>query len=145
MSQQLQPSPLESIFGQVIVSITRAELLQDGTLVDVSKMAAEAGFKVPVAITAEAWADCVAWTDDDSHRQTYQDVDGRLWDVLWMAHAAIQQARHRQANASSLPFQLYRIPADGRSQRPRLTQLKLVIGPGDHGEPVVTILLPQQD
>lgn len=145
MSKQSQLSAVDRAFGPVIFSITRAELLQDGALIDVSQMATEAGFKVPVAMTAEAWADCVAWTEDDSRRQMYQDEDGRLWDVLWMAHAAIQQARRRQASASSLLYPLYRVPADGRSLQPRLTQLKLVIGPGDHGEPVITILRPDQD
>jgi hypothetical protein len=30
-------------------------------------------------------------------------------------------------------------------RRPRITTLKLVIGPGDDGEPVITILLPGED
>ncbi|MDE2205458.1 MAG: hypothetical protein KGK12_02325, partial [Armatimonadetes bacterium] len=41
----------------VIYSYTRREALEDGVLIDVSKMAAEAGFRYPVALTAALWAD----------------------------------------------------------------------------------------
>jgi hypothetical protein len=105
-------------------------------------MAQEAGFKWPVAITADAWADCVAWTEDDSDKQVHQDESGRLWDVLFMASCAIRSASH---SGDRLPFQLYRVPRDGRSMEAELTTLKLIVGPGDQGEPVITILLPDED
>ena len=40
----------ESIFGDVISTYTRAQALEDGVLIDPGTMAAEAGFKWPVAI-----------------------------------------------------------------------------------------------
>ncbi|WP_325176197.1 DUF6573 family protein, partial [Xanthomonas hortorum] len=48
--------------SDIIHSHTRANLLEDGDLVDVSALAREAGFKVPVAVTRAVWADCVAWS-----------------------------------------------------------------------------------
>jgi Family of unknown function (DUF6573) len=42
-------------------------------------------------------------------------------------------------------FQLYRVPRDGRSRDAVLVTLKLIVGPGDAGEPVITILLPDED
>ena len=95
-----------------------------------------------VAITAGAWADCVAWDDADSERQTHQDLSGRLWDVLFMAAYA---ARANANAGSELLFELYRVPRDGRATESELTKLKLVVGPGDDGEPVMTILLPNED
>jgi hypothetical protein len=69
----------ESFFGNAISTYTRAQAIEDGVLIDPGTMAKEAGFnKWPVALTANAWADCVAWTDDDSEQQVHQDQSGRL-------------------------------------------------------------------
>jgi hypothetical protein len=134
------PSKLESLFGEPIYVYTREEAIADGTLVNVSEVAREAGFRIPVALTAAAWADCVAWSKVDSERQISQDEAGRLWDVLWMSSRA---ARHAQGER--VPFQLYRVPRGGRATKPRLATLHLHIGPGDAGEPAITILMPGED
>ena len=52
--------------GPVVHTYTRAEALADGVLVDAGLLAKEAGFRWPVALTAAAWADSVAWTAEDS-------------------------------------------------------------------------------
>jgi hypothetical protein len=54
-------------------------------LVDVTTMAGEAGFTIPVAITAALHNTIEAIPDRDS---AIQSVAGRLWDVLWMAYTA---------------------------------------------------------
>jgi hypothetical protein len=139
MSHQPSEHPF---FGEVISVYTRAQALADGVLIDAGSMAREAGFRWPVAITAGAWAECIAWDDADSERQTHQDQSGRLWDVLFMAAYAAR------ANANAGPellFELYRVPRDGQATEAELTTLKLVVGPGDGGEPVMTILLPNED
>ena len=138
------PSNLEqdSVFGPVVFRYTRAEALADGVLIDAGAIAREAGFRWPVALTAAAWADCVAWEDSDSERQTYQDQTGRLWDVLFMAAYAVQSSA---SNHGELKFSLFRIPRDGMATAAEPTGLKLIAGPGDAGEPVVTICLPTED
>jgi len=40
---------------------------------------------------------------------------------------------------------LYRVPRDGVSTAPDEVSLKLMVGPGDQGESVVTILQPGED
>lgn len=129
------------LFGEVIYSYTRAQAIENGVLVDVSETAREAGFRWPVAMTSAAWADCVAWSEDDNQRQVHQDESGRLWDVLWMALNAIRRAN----GGTQIEYQLYRVPRDGKSAEAGLTSLKLVCGPGDAGEPVITIMLPRED
>lgn len=133
----------DTLFGDnVIHSYTRADAIDDGVLVDVTETAKEAGFLWPVAMTRAAWEDCVEWSDEDSKRQVYQDISGRLWDVLWMASFAI----HRSKGVGCLLlYELFRVPRDGRGRKVRRTTLKLITGPGDMGEPVVTILLPNED
>ncbi|CAL8472418.1 DUF6573 family protein [Caballeronia sp. S22] len=132
---------LDSVFGEPIHVYTRAQAIADGVLVDVSQTAQEAGFRPPVALTASAWADCVAWNDADSSRQTAQDEAGRLWDVIWMASLAARRARESQRVA----FQVYRVPRGGRGIGPRPTKLHMCIGPGNDTAPVITILMPNED
>lgn len=114
---------------------TRADALDDGSLVDVTETAKEAGFRIPVALTWTAWSDCVAWAEEDTECVVYQDESGRLRDLLWMA---INAAR-RNTEASRLEFKVLRIPRDSRTGQPVSVPLVLDIGPGDQGEAVITI------
>ena len=127
------------VFGEPIHTYTRAQAIEDGVLVDVSDRGQEAGFRIPVALTRAVWDDCVAWKEADSRRQTYQDESGRLWDVLWMCSRAARRG------GREIRFQVYRIRRGGRGIQPRLVTLKAICGPGDQGEPVVTIMLPDED
>ena len=142
MSREASTDDRSSVFGDVVFSYSRAQAIADGVLVDVSELARDAGFRLPVAMTSAAWANCVAWSREDSARQVYQDQTGRLWDVVWMASCAARAAGHDQ---SELLFEVHRVPRDGRTTDAAPCQLKLVIGPGDTAEPVVTVLLPGED
>ena len=141
MHHSTKTDPAIELFGEVISTYSRAQALADGVLVDAAPMAQEAGFRWPVAITAAAWSDCVVWSDADNERQVHQDQSGRLFDVLYMAHHAIRSSRR---NGDRLTFQLFRVPRDGKSTEAVITTLKLIVGPGDDGEPVITIL-PDED
>ena len=141
----LQTQDTDPVFGEVISTYTRAQSIEDGFLIDVSEVAREAGFTMPVAMTNGVWEDCVHWEDDDTKRQTYQDEAGRLWDVLSMASMAIRSANRHGHEGSTLGYSLRRVPRGGRGRMPRKRILKLVVGPGDHAEPVITIMLPNED
>lgn len=143
MTQASAESSQEETFGPVIFRYTRAQALEDGVLVDAGSMAAEAGFRCPVALSRAAWEDCVAWRPEDSERKgVSQDMDGRLADVLWMCYVGI---RCSQGRLSSLLFPVHRVPRQGTGREPTQITLKCVIGPGDAGEPVLTIMLPHED
>ena len=143
MSHTSSKTTDESLFGDVIYTYTRAQAIEDGVLIDPGSMAKEAGFKWPVVLTAGAWEDCVTWTDDDSQQQKiHQDQSGRLWDVLYMASFAV---RANKDSGDRILFELYRVPKDGQSMDAELTTLKLIVGPGDSSEAVITILLPHED
>ncbi|TDR40489.1 hypothetical protein DFR29_113191 [Tahibacter aquaticus] len=123
----------------VIHTYTRREALDDGVLMDAGAMAQEAGFTLPVALTAQVWATCVSWSSEE---RAPQDEDGRLWDVLWMASLAARAAA-RRGDSGRVAFEVRVVPRGGR--RPRVTKLVLMLGPGDRGEPVVTIMEPGED
>ena len=126
----------------LIYAYTRADAIADGVLVDVTPMAREAGFTIPVALTCAVWEDCVEWSDADTERQVPQDVEGRLWDVLYMAFLAAKRSR---PGDSAIWVDLYRVPRGGRARKPRPVRLKAVVGPGDNAEPVVTIMQEGED
>ena len=130
----------DGFFGETIYSYTRQQAIDDGVLIDITKAAAEAGFKIEVALTAAAYQDCVSWTDADN-QQAYQDESGRLWDLLTMA----MNAARRSAGNSSATFQVLRIPKDGKSRALKVAHLKMEIGPTEEGIPAITIMQHNED
>ena len=58
---------------------------------------------------------------------------------------AAYAARNAADAVSQRLFELYRVPRDGHSTEAEIATLKLVVGPGDDGEPVITILLRTED
>lgn len=131
---------LAEVFGEVISSYTRAQAIANGVLIDVSEAANQLGFRVPVAMTSAAWGDCVEWSESDNCPPFHQDQASRLAEVLIAARAAA-----RRGQGARLPFQLFRVPRGGGSLWPRLVTLHIHIGPGDQGEPVITVLMPDED
>jgi hypothetical protein len=122
-------------WGEPIHTYTRAEALADGVLVDVTETAREAGFAVPVALTVGIWSDV---RDIPASKRGYQDTGGRLWDLLHMGRLTASRA-----DALDRDEILYRLHMD--LGRKRLYVAKLHIGPGDAGEPAVTIMRPEED
>lgn len=127
---------MDDLFGNVIFSYTRQDAIDDGVLVDVSKMAREAGFKIPVAVTQAVWEQYI--TPDPRSEKYGQSIDGRLWDTLWMLHVAISTKK----SSSEIHYQCIYVLKE--KQRKTVT-LKAMIHPGDNMEPVVTIMLPNED
>ena len=123
----------------LIHSYTRAEALEDGTLIDVTETAKEAGIKFPVAVTTELYHRYIKPTK--AERQHGQDLEGRLWDVLFMF---THSARTTSANLRLYTVFFTKEQPDGTLEQ-EAQELKAVIGPGDTPEPVITIMLPWED
>jgi hypothetical protein len=124
--------------SDLIHSYSRAQAITDGVLIDVTATAKEAGIRCPVALTAAAWERCVAVPPGVA----CQDEAGRLWDVLWLLRCAI--AIGRCGGGSEVRFGAH-VRNDNREGTPPLVRLRAVFGPGDQGEPVVTVMLPGED
>ena len=135
--------------ADIVSSYSRAEAITDGVLVDVTDAAKAVGFRVPVALTRAAWESFVGWDEADSKRTgaLCSEAD-RLEDVLYIARNRIVTARRQAASGaddSRLAFQVHRVPREGNERRRQLGELVITIGPGDAGEPVMTIMLPDED
>lgn len=137
------PPPLSPIAadadGWTLIHVhTRTDALRDGTLIDATDLARDAGFRVPVALSAAAWADAVSLTD--AARGAGCDELGRLWDVLFCLRCAIASA----GNADRSDVRFVVLVVRDRPE-PERVALRALIGPGDAGEPVITIMLPGED
>ena len=120
----------------LISKYARAEALEDGTLVDVTERAKEAGIKLPTALTRRVWNEYVELSE--AAKKAGNDIQGRLWDIVWMFRCAAV----RSPSESELTFQLYVVTHRVKAS---LVTLKATVGPGDDGEPVITIMTPEED
>ncbi len=122
-------------FGEVISSYSRAQAIEDGMLVDVTETAKEAGVKYPTVVTNNLFA---TWINPSDKAKRYgQDLQGRLWDVLFV----FTQGARKSAD-SHITFKV--IFADGPAPADRHTvTLWAICDGGDTGEPVITIMLPE--
>jgi hypothetical protein len=111
---------------------TRAQALADGALIDISRLATEAGFRYPVAVTAALWH--ILEPSDDLARLG-QSVTGRAWDVLQVLRAAIRYSDHTDRIYFTPLFVL-----DAAHPTPQPVQLWAVCVPGDDAAPVITVL-----
>lgn len=128
----------QSHSDEFMIAYTRAQALEDGVLIDLSEWASSrtgfvGGFKIPVAVTAAVWSDVESIPSRD---QGCQDVRGRAHDVLCIASLAARQ----NPNANAVTFRVLLSVGD-KSE----VIYRLVIGPGDHGEPVATIMQLGED
>ena len=126
--------------AEVIHAYTRKEALADGVLVDVTETSEhkEAGFTMPVAVTRAVWE-----LVEPERMPAGQSVSGRLWDLLWMLRCGIRASR---GGGQLLHFKVifgFEGPRGGYKQK--TYTLKAMCGPGDDAEPVLTILLPEED
>jgi hypothetical protein len=89
-----------------------------------------------VALTRAAWARCVTVPPGVE----CQDEAGRLWDVLYLLRLAIG----RSDGGPEVRFGVH-VREDNRERTPPLVRLKAVCGPGDQGEPVITVMMSDED
>jgi hypothetical protein len=121
-------------FGELISTYSRFQAIEDGVLVDISAVAREVGIRFPVAMTRAAWAATVPVPRNTE----CQDEAGRLWDVVWLLRCVIR--------ASATIGETLRCAVRVRvGRRLRIVWLKAVCGPGDDAEPVITVMLPDED
>ena len=127
----------ESPFGPVIYSYTRAQAVADGMLVDVSKVAAEAGIRFPVFITRTVFDAYIAVPEG----VTGQDEAGRLWDIVWMTRFGIIRSR---PGCDRIPVAFY-VRNDNRAAR--LVKLIAICGARDidDPQPAITVMMPDED
>jgi hypothetical protein len=64
---------------------------------------------------------------------------GWLWDVCWMLRCAIGRAGGAEVRLG------VHVRSDNSERTPPLVRLKALCGPGDQAEPVITVMMRDED
>lgn len=128
---------MEETFGEVIYSYSRAQAIEDGVLVDLmqDKMldVCRQHYKYPIACTAAVWNIIERAV---SNPRAHNDFAGVVHDMLWMS-----RMMKRRVDNSTVIFRVKIVGAGAK----KLFDFKMVCGAGDDAEPVLTIMLPEED
>jgi len=113
---------------EVIDTYTRAQAIEDGVLVDLAQYElVRLTSKHPVACTGTLWH-----TIEEEGREDDLRIAGIVHDIFWMA-----QLKYRSPGPNVRLFEVM----IGR----HLYKLKIHVGPGDFGEPVITLMFENED
>lgn len=121
---------------ELIYAYTRAQAIADGVLIDVTAQARETGFKLHTVVSDNLFNGYIV--PPKGLQGEGQSVEGRLHDVLWM----VLVAARKQPDGSRVEKDVLFLMAPGRQEKVKVVA---VVGPGDEGEPVLTIMLPGDD
>ena len=121
----------------LIYYYTRQQAIEDGVLIDVTDAAKGVGFKVHTVVTATLFNGYVEPPTGLSGEG--QSTAGRLHDLLFLVLCA---ARKNKARADRATVRVAFLMAPGKTET---VDVIAHIGPGDQGEPVLTLMLPEDD
>lgn len=122
----------------LIYSYSRAQAIADGVLIDVTAQAREAGFKFHTVVTDNLFHSYI--TPPAGLGGEGQSIEGRLHDVFFVLLAAIRSSKAATTDYAEIDVLFFMAP--GRQEKVKVIA---VVGPGDDGEPVLTIMLPGED
>ena len=122
---------------EVLSVYSRADALADGVLVDLSDMARQAGFRIPLAVTEAVYRSYLDPSLELANEG--QSFQGRVWDLLQVLRFAAAVYPDR----SEIRFKVLFVLTPGCPPEP--VPLKALCHPGDDGEPVLTVLLPSEN
>lgn len=109
----------------------RQDAIDDGDLIEITRMGRDMGITLPLAVSARAAQSMVPFTNIPQ-----DTVTENLWDTL---HAFRDKARTTTEEVFEFQVSLYQ-----NGLVPTLT-FKAAVSPGDDGEPVITIMMPDED
>jgi hypothetical protein len=134
-------STLTEIFGEVIDVYSRANALEDGVLIDLGQffhqgkpVLESVGIRYPVAITSAAFGAALSGEDD-------LEADPELPHKVVHLLRSMKEAINESANGHLLRFKV----VNYRGAESSTIDLKAMCGPGDDAEPVLTVMLPDED
>lgn len=135
---------MDNIFNEadIIFRYSRKQAMRDGVLVDCTNadfgdLARKLGIKINLAMTSGAWDATIGGIDEPL--SAGQSIEGRMWDVLYAFRYAIAKGG---TDTDRVFFKVAVQQLDGSRKDVDLWSL---IGPGDEGEAVITIMLQGED
>lgn len=123
-----QEWPLISVY-------TRKQAIEDGVLIDITEAAKRSGFKLPFAITSNLHQQYVGPPVEvqDIPGQSEEERLARLLNQAWIAACSEKQSNHVVFGMMFLM----------EPEEFETTNIWLIIDGGDDGQPVLTLMLPE--
>jgi hypothetical protein len=122
---------------QRIRSYAKAQIIDNGVLIDVTPVAKEAGFRYPVVITRNLW-ECYI---EPAPQLQCETTTSRLRDTLTNLAATIESTKNP---GNCLWFTVsFEMCFDGKRST-ELIKLKSIIKPGYNSTKVITVMLPEE-
>lgn len=127
---------MNELYGEPIFEFSRADALQQRMLIDLSSNFPDECrlYRYHVACTSAVWSLVEQATADRKHCNS---AAGVVWDILFMSQHGIVTRPDEQ----TVIFQVI-ITGTGRK---RIHTMKAVCHPGDNMEPVITIMMTDED
>ncbi len=123
-----------------VSTYTRKQAIKDGVLIDITDTAKEIGFISSVAVTSTVWHGYIVPAKELEYFG--QSVKGRVWDVISRLYFQIQCSEATDVIYFKTVFMM---PEERQIYKHENVELKAVVSAGDNGEPVLTIMLPEED
>jgi len=119
----------------IIYRYTRLQALQDGVLIDLNQYIAQkdSGYRYPVACTSAVFEIIDRAV---KNKKYHNDYSGVVWDIFWMSRIAPLKKWESG--------RLFQVIINGAGKR-TIYNFKIEVSGGDDGEPVLTIMLPDED
>lgn len=126
--------PQDQVFTEddLIHVYTRAQAIEDGFLVALNQWLTVKETRFPMAATAAVFGIIQRACENPRASNDYQGV---IWDIAWMSRCYHPKGQETW---------IFPVTITGAG-RQRLFRFKAMIHPGDEGEPVITISLPEED
>jgi len=121
---------------EIISCYTRQQAIEDGVLIDVTEEAKRIGFKVNTCVTDNLFLEYV--TPPAGLEGEGQSIEGRLQDLLFRTLIAAST----MGGTDRVEFVVLFLMKPGHWDK---VHVLATMGPGDHREPVLTIMLPEDD
>lgn len=136
MNAALEIHRIQEMYGNYISEYSRAKAIEDGFIINVTEQAKRNRFQIPVALTQQAFHDCVyVFKVDEKKLQTNEDK--RLARLLQVFRFTLRSKNNSSKNAVDFTF-TFQTVRNGKLVTDT-ADLVAFICPGDDGEPVITI------
>ncbi|OQY37379.1 MAG: hypothetical protein B6229_08530 [Spirochaetaceae bacterium 4572_7] len=118
----------------IIYKYTREMAIRDRVLIDITPLAFDMGFKIPVAVTNTLYTKYFLPTQKEEFEG--ESTPSRIWDMLTILYLT---SKNHNSNV-----RLFTMAAKFKNSY-KLVTVKAVVSPGDTSDPVLTIMLPNED
>lgn len=136
VEEDAEEKPEKAEDGPVIFNYTRAQAIEQGSLIDVSKDALACGIILPIAVTKAVWKKCIALLGEEVSSKERNRIRYVLGDLFLVLPGWRETPQPKCFFSTTLPDD---------QKGFFVIRLKACCLTDDNGEPVLTVMLPEEE